>query len=127
METGTCFVEGEGYDLFLDWVKKGALGIVATTTQPQQIREKYDLKTTPILWISDEAFDDGVKPDKLGRLSIVLVNFMKRIEKGNVVVLLDGISNLIKINGFDKVQNFIKVLSIMSLLSVIFVWRRAAG
>ncbi len=111
MEAGTCFVEGEGYEMFINDVKKGALGIVATTAQPQQVREKYDLKTTPILWISDEAFDNGVKPDKLGRLSIMLVNFMEKVEKGNAVVLLDGINTLVQINGFDKVHNFLTVLS----------------
>lgn len=105
---GTYFVK-DGYALLRDQVKCGALGIVATTTHPQQIREKYHLATTPIVWISDEAVEMGVKPADIKRLSILLINFMKKI--GNAAVLLDDIDKLIAINGFDNMQWVIQMLN----------------
>lgn len=104
----TCLVKGNGYSLFLDAVKCGAFGIVATTANPQQIKEKYGLTTTPVVWISDEAVEMGARPDDIKRLSMLLMNFMKKI--GNAVVLLDGIDELIEINGFDNVQRVVRIL-----------------
>lgn len=105
----TYFVKDEGYDLFLDAVKCGAFGFVVSTTHPQQIKEKYSLSTTPVVWISDEAFEMGVKPKDLKRLSTLIINFMKKT--GNAVVFLDGIDMLITINGFSNVQPVVQVLS----------------
>ncbi len=105
----TYFVKDEGYDIFLDAVKSGAFGFVVSTMYPEKIKEKYGLCTTPIVWISDEAFDTGVKPDDLTRLSKVIINFMKRTN--NAVVFLDGIDTLISINGFEKVQPVIQILN----------------
>lgn len=104
----TYFVKDDGYDLFLDTVKSGAYGLVVSTIHPQQVKEKHGLRTTPIIWISEEAFDTGVRPDDLKRLSSIIINFMKN---NNAVVLLHGIDLLIATNGFSKVQPVIQVLS----------------
>ena len=104
----TYFVKDNGYDMFLDAVKSGAYGFVASTMHPQQVKEKHCLCTTPIIWISDEAFDMGVSPCDLKRLSSIIINFMKN---NNAVVLLDGIDLLISKNGFSKVQPIIQILS----------------
>ncbi|MFZ2411527.1 MAG: DUF835 domain-containing protein, partial [Candidatus Methanoperedens sp.] len=104
----TYFVKDNGYDIFLDAVKCGAFGFVASTMHPQEVKEKHCLCTTPIIWISDEAFDMGVSPGDLKRLSSIIINFMKN---NNAVVLLDGIDLLISTNGFSKVQPIIQILS----------------
>lgn len=105
----TYFVKEDGYDIFLDAVKIGNFGFVVSTMPPEQIKEKYGLVTTPIVWISDDAFDTGVKPDDLKRLSKLIINFMKKIN--NAVVFLDGVDVLILKNGFSKVQPVIQILS----------------
>ncbi len=104
----TYFVKG-GYSLFQDAVSCGAFGLVATTTHPQQIKEKYHFTSTPIIWISDEANETGVKPQDIKRMSILLMNFMKKID--NAIVLLDGIDALITINGFEKMRWIIQILN----------------
>lgn len=111
LKPATYVVENGSYELFLEAIKNGAFGIVASTTHPMQIREKYDLKTIPIIWISDEAFDMGVKPGRLGRLSVMLINSMKTEKLGNAVVLLDGVDRLIEKNNLSSVQNFIHLLN----------------
>ncbi|MDO9097607.1 MAG: DUF835 domain-containing protein, partial [Candidatus Methanoperedens sp.] len=109
LEPGSTYFVKNGYDYFLDAVHCGAYGIVATTAHPQQIKEKYHFTSTPIVWISDEALEMGVKPADLKRLSILLTNFMKTI--GNAVVILDGIDTLITINGFENMQRIILILN----------------
>jgi len=105
----TYFVKEEGYDIFLDAVKCGAFGFVVSTLPPQQIKEKYGLSTTPIVWISEAAFDTGVRPKDLKRLSSLIINFMKKTN--NAVVFLDGIDVLISINVFANVQPVVQILS----------------
>lgn len=109
LKPGSTYFVKDGYELFLDAVKCGACGIVASTMHPQQVKEKYDLITTPIVWISDEAAEMGVKPADIKRLSILLMNFMKKI--GNAMVLLDGMDMLLTLNGFENTQWFIKILN----------------
>jgi hypothetical protein len=104
----TYFVKDEGYEKFLDAIKSKIYGLIVSTTKPQDIREKYGLIRTPIVWISDEAFEDGVDPKNLKRLATVIINFMKPIE--NAVILFDGIDPLILINGFDNVQHIVQTL-----------------
>ncbi|MCZ7398204.1 MAG: DUF835 domain-containing protein [Candidatus Methanoperedens sp.] len=111
----TYLVEGDGYPIFLDAVKHGSPGLVATTALPQQVREKYNINTTPMIWISDEAVERDVKPDDLKRLAAVLTNFMKKT--GSPVLLLDGIDELVKVNGFGSVLQFIQGLKSISQAS----------
>ncbi len=111
----TYLTEGNGYDMFLDAVMTGALGVVVTASHPEQLRGKYHLNTTPIIWLSDAAFDKGVRPDDLERLGIILINYMKKIENaGGGIILFDGIGTLIEINGIEKVRGFFKMMSSIS-------------
>lgn len=108
----TYFVKDDGYEKFLGTIKSSIYGLIVTTMKPQVIREKYGLITTPIVWISDEAFEDGVNPKNLKRLATVIINFMKKIE--NAVILIDDIDMLISINGYDHVQHVVQTMSSMS-------------
>ena len=113
LKSGSIYLnEGDGYNLFLNAVRTGSLGIIVTAQDPEQLRDRYDLNTIPIVWLSDESFDKGVRPDDLKRLGIILINFMKKIENiGKCVVLLEATDMLISINGFEKVIDFIKLLN----------------
>ena len=104
----TYFVKDEGYEKFLCAIKSSIYGLIISTMKLQHIRLKYGLITTPIVWISDEAFEDGVSPKNLKRLATMIINFMKQIE--NAVILLDGIDSLILINGYDNVQHVIQTI-----------------
>lgn len=111
----TYFVKDDGYEKFLNTIKTSIYGLILSTTNPQVIRKKYCLITTPIVWISDEAFEDGVSPKNLDRLATVIINFMKPIE--NAVILLDDIDSLILINGYDNVQHIVPTLITMAKTS----------
>ena len=109
LKHGSTYFVKNGYDPFRDAVKCGAFGLVATTSHPKHIKEKYHFTTTPVIWISDDAVEMGVKPADIKRMSILLMNFMKKI--GNAIVLLDGIDSLITINGFEKMRWIIQILN----------------
>lgn len=109
MEPGGTYFVKDGYHLLLDAVNCGSLGIIATTSEPGKIKEEYRFRSTPLVWISNEAVEMGVKPDDVKRLSALLINFMKKI--GNAVVLLDGVDELIAINGFEKMHWVIQILN----------------
>jgi|GEM_PF-766588 len=105
----TYFVKEDGYEQFIKTIKSSIYGLIVSTTKPQDIREKHGLITTPIVWVSNEAFEDGVSPKNLKRLATVIINFMKQIE--NAVIFVDDIDSLILINGFDNVQHVVQTLS----------------
>ncbi len=109
LEPGRTYFVKDGYALFQDAVNCGAFGLVATTAHPQQIKEKYHFTSTPMVWISDEAVEMGVKPADIKRLSILLINFMKKIS--NAAVILDGVDTLITVNGFENMQGIIQILN----------------
>jgi len=106
---GTFLVEDNCYKILLDSTKMGALAIVATAQLPSKIRQEYGLKTTAVVWVANDP--DGISPEKLGQLGLMLANSMKKLEaSGGGVVLLDSVEELIKVNGHEKVLNFIKLL-----------------
>lgn len=106
---GTFLVEDNGYEILLDSTKRGTLGLVATTQHPSYARQVHDIKTTTVVWVANDP--EGISPNKLGRLGLMLANSMTKLEaSGGGVLLLDAVKELIEVNGSDKVLNFIKLL-----------------
>jgi hypothetical protein len=106
---GTFLVEENGYEILHDSMKMGKLGLVTTTQQPSYAREKHDIKTTTIVWVANDP--EGIAPNKLGKLGLMLANSMLKLEaSGGGVILLDAVKELIEVNGADKVLSFIKLL-----------------
>jgi len=124
---GTYLVEEKGYEILLDSTKTGTLGIVVTEKLPLKVRQEHGLKTTAIVWVANDP--DGISPENLGRLGLMLANSMKKMEaSGGGVVLLDAVTELIETNGHEKVLNFIKLLdSAARAHKVTLIIARAGG
>jgi hypothetical protein len=75
-------------------------GVVVTRQFPKDIRSKYFIQTTPILWLSTVAGKDNMDPSKLSLLTDYLVNFMEKSQ--NSVVLVDGIEYLVTSSDFSR-------------------------
>jgi hypothetical protein len=75
-------------------------GVVVTRQFPKDVRSKYFIQTTPILWLSTVAGKDNMDPSKLSLLTDYLVNFMEKSQ--NAVVLVDGIEYLITSSDFSR-------------------------
>ena len=76
-------------------------GMIVTRQYARDVRARYYLQTTPIIWLSTVAGKDNMDPAKLSLLTDYLVNFMEKSQNG--VVLVDGIEYLITSNDFSRV------------------------
>lgn len=112
LKPGSMYMaDDKGFDIFLDSVRHGASGIIASTTDPYLIKERSGFATTPMIWISAQGGESDVRPNDLKRLELLLTNFMKNIDKsGSSIILLDGSGMLFRINGSEKFERFIKTL-----------------
>jgi two-component system cell cycle response regulator len=67
---------------------------------PKDVRSKYFIQTTPILWLSTVAGKDNMDPSKLSLLTDYLINFMEKSQ--NAVILIDGIEYLATSSDFSR-------------------------
>lgn len=84
-----------------------AQGLLVTRQHPQEIRSKFYLQTTPIIWLSTVAGEDNLDPAKLSLLTDMIVNFMERSQNG--VVLVEGIEYMVTSNDFPRILKVVDV------------------
>lgn len=97
-------------EIFLDLVAHGIQGLYITRRNPGEIREKYGLKKTPILWLSSlKERERNIDPTDILELSHTIKEFIKRTDDG--IVLLDGLEYLITQNGYREILQFIQALN----------------
>jgi hypothetical protein len=87
--------------------KGRAQGLIVTRQFPDDVREKYFLHTTPILWLTTIAGNENMDPAKLSLLTDQILNFMEKSENG--IVLVDGIEYLITSNDFQRVLKAVEM------------------
>jgi len=96
------------YSLFLNAMKKGMKGYCVTRNYPAKIRSRFDLKDTPVIWLSNVGRENTIRPKDLEKLSLSLEQFLS--QAGGGIVLLDGIEYLITNNNFITVLRLIQSL-----------------
>jgi hypothetical protein len=85
--------------------KSRSQGLVVTRQFAQDIRNKWFLQTTPVLWLTTVQGPENMDPAKLAILTDYITNFMESSQNG--VVLVDGIEYLVTSNDFQRVQKAI--------------------
>ncbi len=96
------------YSLFLNALGKGMKGYCITRNYPAKIRSKFDLKETPVIWLSNVGRENTIRPKDLEKLSLSLEQFLS--QAGGGIVLLDGLEYLITNNNFITVLRLIQSL-----------------
>jgi len=96
------------YNLFVNALKKGMKGFCITRNYPAKIRSKFDLKDTPVIWLSNVGRENTIRPKDLEKLSLSLEQFLS--QPGGGIVLLDGLEYLITNNNFITVLRLIQSL-----------------
>ena len=96
------------YKLFMTALGKGVKGYCVTRNYPAKIRTKFDLKDTPVIWLSNVGRDNAIRPKDLEKLSLALEQFLSQPDGG--IVLLDGLEYLITNNNFITVLRLIQSL-----------------
>lgn len=101
----------KAYDIFTDLVKHGFKGFGICRTHPQKIREKYALKKTPVMWLSEVESKqlEQIGPQDIPKLLYVVAEFTKRAQPA--VVIVEGVEYLIVQNGFKAVLKLLHTLS----------------
>ncbi len=96
------------YNLFLKTLAGGMKGYCVTRNYPAKIRTKFDLKDTPVVWLSNVGRENTIRPKDLEKLSLALEQFLS--QPGGGIVLLDGLEYLITNNNFITVLRLIQSL-----------------
>ena len=94
--------------VFSALVRNGRNGLCITTSPPDEVRTKFDLERTPIMWLADSERDDAVSPSDLVGMFDAVLKFVQKTEKP--IVMLDGVDLLVAENGFRPTMSFINEL-----------------
>jgi hypothetical protein len=87
------------FSIFVDLVTHGYYGMCISRKVPEEIREKYNLRKTPIFWLTEIKGDHNIFD--VQRLVRVILSFLDS-GKRNSVILLHGLEYLITHNGFSS-------------------------
>ncbi len=96
-------------EIFIDLVTHGFQGLYITRTNPREIRQKYNLEKTPIIWLTDaKDYEKRIEPFHIMELGYTVGEFTKKTKNG--VILLDGLEYLIIQNNYKSVLKLIHLL-----------------
>jgi hypothetical protein len=94
LDKGYTYLISEGkptksYQLFVDLVKSGSNGLFITTTDPNEIKERYGLERTPFIWVTYKGRGENwLKPNELldDSTADAIKNFLEK-SKDSVIIL----------------------------------------
>jgi len=98
----------QGYKIFTDQTTHGISGLCVTKYPPQRIRDKYGLRTTPILWFTFKQSDKEtiVNPKKLDvELVPQIEDFVKKGKR--TIVYMDCLDQITLVKGFESTLTLI--------------------
>lgn len=102
-------IEGEkptrAFELLKQLSARGTSSLCMTSLPPAQVKKRYGLEKTKIIWLSKQEVENVISPGDLDILRDTIEEFTKR-EKGGAV-MLDGVEQLIATNGFDLTLKFL--------------------
>ena len=101
---------GKAYEMFVDLVIRGFYGLCITRKYPRKVRERYNLKETPVLWLARSLeSSERIDPQNIVSLMTTIQEFLG--SERNTVVLIDGIEYLISQNGYPTIIKFFQALN----------------
>jgi hypothetical protein len=104
------------FDLFKEMIEKGYRGLCITKTDPKEVKSKYSLNNSSIIWLTQEQVDgvQTISPLNLQQLHTTIKEFIERGK--NNVVLLDSLEFLIAQNAQQAGQKNAALKSIQVLI-----------
>jgi len=97
----------KAFEVFADHVLSGMEGLCITREFPPNVRRKYGLEKTPIVWLTEERAKGEIAVDSLQDLSILIQRFLENAKQR--VVLLDGFEYLTTKSGFEPFIGFLQL------------------
>lgn len=95
--------------VFRDFAQHGCFGLCISRSSPEKIRETYELRSTPVLWLTEEKSKDAIAPTDLHGLLVTIKAFLQRADYS--VVIVHGLEYLISVNDFRSVSRLIARLN----------------
>ncbi len=103
-------IPDQAFDIFVDAAKHGIPCLCVTREYPEKVKDRWDIKAMPFLWLSmDQERPYSRDPSNIALLYSDMKTFVT--ENQGCVVLLSGIEYLISQNGFPKVLKLIQHLN----------------
>jgi hypothetical protein len=116
LQAGTSYISSErksekAFEIFTDLVTHGYQGLCVTRIRPEALRERYGLRKTPILWLTQNAdpSEKCLSPTDTPRLHLVVSDFLEKAESS--VVLLEGLEYIITHNNFPSALKLVQLLN----------------
>lgn len=103
------------YQVFIKELASGRPGLIITDSHPDQVRERYGLRTTPILWLTTRPGLDSVDPANMSLLTHTTVKFLNSGQAP--VVLLDGLEYLGTYHKLESVMRLVYRLKDATVVS----------
>lgn len=92
------------FESLINEMATGTSALIITRIHPDQLRGRYQLLRTPIIWLAESPGPDRVDPSNLQMLTHMTTGFL---EKGPSVMVLEGIEHLLLNNDHNKVFRFL--------------------
>ena len=100
-------IPDQAYDIFVDAAKHSVPCLCVTREYPEKIKDRFDLKAVPFLWLSmDQEKVYARDPTNVALLYSDLKTYIA--ENRGCMVLLTGLEYLISQNGFPKVLKLLQ-------------------
>jgi len=116
LQPGACYISAErksekAFEIFTDLVTHGLQGLCVSRIRPETVRERFGLRKTPIVWLTQnaEAGEKCISPTDMPRVHFVISDFLDKAEES--VILLEGIEYIITHNSFPSALKLIQLLN----------------
>ncbi len=102
--------KGRTYEVYMDLLERGFVGVCITRTEPNKLRQRYLLPPeTEVFWLTqDRKESHDIKPAP-EYIMVHIKNFIESHKTEPGVLLLDGLEYLITFQG-DQFESYLKVL-----------------
>ena len=90
------------YQLLLNMLAQGRIGLIITRSHPDMVREEYKLERTPVLWLAKQPGPGRIDPSNLMIMKQIIIEYLHQGEKAAVV--LDGLEYLMHNNPPERVM-----------------------
>jgi len=112
LEDGVSYlVEGRGhrgFEIFVDMVMQGMHGLCITRDHPKRVEEKYQLKETPVIWLTDVCSEHKCIPADSTHISMLITDFLSKSDKP--IILLHGLDYMVNLLSFEEVIQLVQHL-----------------
>ncbi len=92
-------------DMFVNELASNGQGLLITSICPDQIMERYGLKSTPMLWLTSKPSPDRIDPSNINILKHTAMQFLKK--GSGSVVMLDSLEYLRSFNSEKDVMRLL--------------------